>query len=1022
MGNKKSSFPVPTGWTGSDKLFAESVKENVDVLTGTRGDPLDRAITARDLISSGIATLPKGANFYTGAADGLAPKTGEEILDTVPPPTNLAANGAFENILLTWDLKAYVGHAFVQVYRHTSDDIANATLLGQVSGFTGVYSDQVGEDAEYWYWVRAVNTNGDTGSFNTHIGTRGTTQSDVSYLLSVLSNSITTSELATSLQTPINSIGDIQDDVTAIEGAIDNLKNTPAWASGTAYVVGDLVSYSGSGSTNHLYSALTAHTSTADDAPDQPQDPAYWQHIGAYGSIIDVLAESENTRATLISDYITTVDSDSAIAGAKTELRSAFYGDALGLSDWDSSTTYTYSASTNVRVVYEDKIYELKQTSTNDQPDNSPTYWSEDLVQSESSIKQKHYTKADANSAIATQIDTLSSAFFNDVFDLDEWDSSTAYTYSETALTQVYYNNIIYKLLQTSTNDQPDNSPTYWEESALASDAKLNFNHYTKAGTDGAISGAITTATSGLANPDGSNSTVTLQQAMTTQADVNDGLKGQYTVKIDADGHVAGFGLANTSTSAGASTSEFFINADKFAILPAPMPFTSAPELVVNGTFASNVDNWTAVEGSVSYLIGMALLIENDNQPAYAYQGITTEIGETYRVTGNIINGSCDGAISVSTSASPYSTLASSPTATGNASVDFEFTAVGTTTYVILEARNSSSGNALTFDNISVKQISTPEWSFGTVYAVGDQVKYTPSGGTEHIYVAKIAHTAGASSNPTGTYYWKQIDVVPFSVLRVPTTVNGTVVPAGVYIDSAHISDGSITTAHIENATMDMANVTGTLSANKIEGGTITTSLLNLDSNVLTQNISGELILQTADTNNQARGVKFENLSYDAVGVLDMVLAGYVACANQTASFANFESALPYHTYSNATLPTLLEMNVPASALKESGSYILEFGASPMGSFGDTDQCALVYSVYYDSSGGTNYSALAYYGASSLGIGHFAPRNIHKSLHLYDHVSYQFRTYGYLKGVDLINGNRGFDNNFMKIIKLHKTT
>ena len=54
---------------------------------------------------------------------------------------------------------------------------------------------------------------------------------------------------------------------------------------------------------------------------------------------------------------------------------------------------------------------------------------------------------------------------------------------------------------------------------------------------------------------------------MSTQADVNGELKGQYTVKIDANGAVAGFGLASTTTSLGTNESEFYINADRFAIM-----------------------------------------------------------------------------------------------------------------------------------------------------------------------------------------------------------------------------------------------------------------------------------------------------------------------------------------------------------------------------------------------------------------------------------------------------------------------
>jgi hypothetical protein len=56
-------------------------------------------------------------------------------------------------------------------------------------------------------------------------------------------------------------------------------------------------------------------------------------------------------------------------------------------------------------------------------------------------------------------------------------------------------------------------------------------------------------------------------------------------------------------------------------------------------------------------------------------------------------------------------------------------------------------------------------------------------------------------------------------------------------MDTAFIKSGSITTAMIGNATMDTANITGQLSANRISGGKIDTSLLNIDGSSLTSQV-----------------------------------------------------------------------------------------------------------------------------------------------------------------------------------------
>ena len=215
--NKKGNMPVPQKWAGQDRRFGETIKNNLDVLSGFNGDPLDRAITVRDLLDSGIATLASGYRAFSGDSASIAPTNIVPNLSIPPAPTNLAANGAFQNILLTWDLALFDGLAYQEVFRHTSDSVADATLLGVVSGFNGIYSDNVGGSASYYYWVRAVNQNGVAGPFNSSQGTHGTTQPDIGFMLSLLTDQITSSQLATSLATPIALITPLDGKVSGIE-------------------------------------------------------------------------------------------------------------------------------------------------------------------------------------------------------------------------------------------------------------------------------------------------------------------------------------------------------------------------------------------------------------------------------------------------------------------------------------------------------------------------------------------------------------------------------------------------------------------------------------------------------------------------------------------------------------------------------------------------------------------------------------------------------------------------------------
>ena len=65
---------------------------------------------------------------------------------------------------------------------------------------------------------------------------------------------------------------------------------------------------------------------------------------------------------------------------------------------------------------------------------------------------------------------------------------------------------------------------------------------------------------------DGSPGRVRLEQELTTQASFVNGLRGQYTLKIQAGGALAGFGLAAQEVN-GVPSSAFIVSADKFAVV-----------------------------------------------------------------------------------------------------------------------------------------------------------------------------------------------------------------------------------------------------------------------------------------------------------------------------------------------------------------------------------------------------------------------------------------------------------------------
>lgn len=66
---------------------------------------------------------------------------------------------------------------------------------------------------------------------------------------------------------------------------------------------------------------------------------------------------------------------------------------------------------------------------------------------------------------------------------------------------------------------------------------------------------------------DGSPGVAILEEEMLTQASYSDGLRAQYTLKVQAGGALAGFGLSAEESTNGDRMSAFIIHADKFAIV-----------------------------------------------------------------------------------------------------------------------------------------------------------------------------------------------------------------------------------------------------------------------------------------------------------------------------------------------------------------------------------------------------------------------------------------------------------------------
>jgi hypothetical protein len=161
--------PIPSDVDPKLKTYLNAVDEALKVRLGRTGDPKDRAVTVRELIDTGLAENFKENPFDPNA--GTPPNTfipTERVDVTIPPDvTGFSGVGAFQKIILSWDLAQFGNFAFTEVWRHTSNDIGSAIRIDTTRA--QVYADTVDLDANFYYWVRHVSTSNVVGQFTSGI-------------------------------------------------------------------------------------------------------------------------------------------------------------------------------------------------------------------------------------------------------------------------------------------------------------------------------------------------------------------------------------------------------------------------------------------------------------------------------------------------------------------------------------------------------------------------------------------------------------------------------------------------------------------------------------------------------------------------------------------------------------------------------------------------------------------------------------------------------------------------------------
>lgn len=182
---------------------AAAISENIEVLTGQRGDGRNRAVTYADLADLDLAKLRSGA----GGKLQLKPSPNDNTGPAPSFPTqprNFKANGGFSAVLLEWDMPNYRGHSITEVYRSTEDNLANAVMVA--SSAAAVYGDPVDPGWQGFYWIRFVNSAGVEGPFNASKGTPAKTAVDIDELIDLINKEINDSPLIGELASSVSDL------------------------------------------------------------------------------------------------------------------------------------------------------------------------------------------------------------------------------------------------------------------------------------------------------------------------------------------------------------------------------------------------------------------------------------------------------------------------------------------------------------------------------------------------------------------------------------------------------------------------------------------------------------------------------------------------------------------------------------------------------------------------------------------------------------------------------------------------
>ena len=831
---------VPNSNDSNLNQFLSAIKQTVETWNGKRGQALDSAVTWRDLVDKQFAKidLSRGVLTTEGGLPSIVPNEAKDY--TIPPaPTNLTADGALANIILTWDAPTYKNHAYTEIYRSSTNNVAKAVKIGMAPG--SLYADNVGGEKSYYYWIKFVTTSDIRGPFNATEGVLGVTALDPGYLLNVLSGAISETQLAQKLASRV----DLVDGSSSLAGSVNArvLAEANQRADLAARMFGD---YTG--------------TDLA-----ELQTGLLYQEAVARSSKDESLAE----RIALLA---------AGVSGGFDVARTWYFDNST--SGWEASGASTLTAANGWVVLTNTAVGGAIALSTDMSPGINGGQYSLLKVR----VRRVSGTGWSGNLYYKTSTHGFSVANYKHISDPGlAVGADTILEFDMTALTaggQDWRNSTILNLKLELGLSSADSFEIDWiavgRNAPGASVAQLSDEAQTRATNDAAEATARTVlATKILGTGDPNN--ITNLQTLTSGLLFEEKTARSDAVAVLTSNVSALTATVNTNNASQTAAVSAEASARANADLALGQQITSVS--AVAGSKAKTFKQPTQPQASES-TIGDIWYNTADSNKSYRWSGTTWEPVENAQIAATAAalvteqNARATADTALTSSLNALSSTVTNNYNTLNAAISTEQTARANADTAL--SNSLSTLTATVNNNYAALQTeqSVRAGADNTLFAQYT-VKLDVNG-----YVSGFGLASSANNGtPTSNFIFKAdqfafgapgyATAYPFVIQATATTVNGVAVPAGVYMDGAYIKNGTITNAKIGNAAIDNAKIAdASITSAKIQDAAIGTAKIQ-DAAITSAKIQDAAIGTAAIANASISSAKIADAAITSAKIQD---------------------------------------------------------------------------------------------------------------------------------------------------------